>query len=136
MRIERYAHGERDFWQVMGPHFASARIHRELGIPMTSDESCTWFIALADGAVAGFAAVRVLKNNVTELKHAYVFESYRQQGVYTQLLHARINFAREAGCTSCRATVAPALQHHYAEAGFAEGRQQGRYTHFELHLGA
>lgn len=136
MRIERYAHGERDFWQVMGPSFVSAKVQRELGVPMTSDEATTWFVVMDGDVVAGFAAVRALKNGVAELKHAYVFEPYRNQGVYTKLLQARLDFAREAGCTNCRATVAPALQHHYAEAGFHESRRNGRYVHFEKQLGA
>ena len=136
MKIVQYAHGEGDFWQVMGPSFASAKVQRELGVPMTSDESTTWFVAKDGNDVAGFGAVRMLKSGVAELRHAYVFEPYRQQGIYAQLLDARLQFARQAGATSCRATVAPALQQHYAGAGFTETRLQGRYVHFEMRLEA
>lgn len=136
MIIQQYAHGEKDFWQVMGPSFASARVQRELGVPMTSDDDTTWFVAMDGGEVAGFAAVRLAKAGVAELRHAYVWEPHRQQGLYKQLLDARLQFARQAGCTAARATVAPALQQHYADAGFTETRRQGRYVRFEMRLGA
>lgn len=136
MKIQQYGHGELNFWQVMGPNFASAKVQRDLGVPMTSDEATTWFVAMDGETVAGFAAVRLTKSGVAELKHAYVFEPYRQQGVYAQLLDARLRFARQVGATSCRATVAPAIQQHYADAGFTETRRQGRYVHFEMRLGA
>ncbi len=136
IKIKHYFHGEGDFWHRMGHCFASALIQRELGVPLTSDEACTWFLAFDGDALAGFAAIKLLKGDVAELKHSYVFPAYRNNGVYTLLLRARLDYVRQTKCTLCRATVAPALQQHYAEAGFTEVRRQGRYVRFEIRLGA
>src|SRR5690606_14480012 len=54
MEIRQYKHGEGDFWQRMGPFLASAAVRRELGAPITSDETTTWWLAVDGDWTLGF----------------------------------------------------------------------------------
>jgi len=125
MKVIRYAHGEKDFWQIMGPCFASAEIRRHLGVPLTSDEGYVWFLAMNGVELSGFAAVKAQKNGICEFKHAYIFGDYRKNGLYTKLLKARLDYAKEIGCTTCKATVAPALRESTSPPGSPRYKTQG-----------
>lgn len=128
-KIALYRHGEADFWQRMGPMFASAQVRRELGAAMTSDESYVWWVALDGDVVAGFAAMEVGKG-VCHLRHAYVDAAYRGQGLYRRLFDARLAAAVETGLR-IRVVVNARSLAMAQEHGFVEVGRRGQYTVME-----
>ncbi len=131
--IQKYAHGEGDFWQRMGPYFASARVQRELGVRMSSDEAHTWWVAVdEEGEVAGFAAAEAQKNGIVVLRHAWVRPEHRENGIYERLFDRRLADLREAGHTHFRVTTKGEALKLIERKGFEETGGRGSYTTLEL----
>jgi GNAT superfamily N-acetyltransferase len=134
MDIQRYEHGEGDFWQRLGPFFASMQVQRELGLPMRSDESFTWWLAEESRTVLGFNAAERQKNGVVLLRHAWTRPDWREKGVYTALFDRRLADLKRDGHTRFRTTTSePALQ-VVKDRGFEKKRERGQYTVLELTL--
>lgn len=87
--VQKITQSEEGFWDLMGPFFASALVKRELGVAMSSDESYTWFLAIAHGEVQGFCAVTNEKKG-SRLRHVYVVPEHRHNGVATQVIGVAI----------------------------------------------
>src|SRR5690606_34498153 len=116
MEIRQYKHGEGDFWQRMGPFLASAAVRRELGAPITSDETTTWWLALDGEQTLGFVAAR-RRAGGWEFRHDYVVLEAREQGVYRALFQARLESCAQTGGT-VRATVNERSLPLYLQFGF------------------
>jgi N-acetylglutamate synthase-like GNAT family acetyltransferase len=58
------------------------------------------FVAWLDGAVAGYATLRVEPNGVAYLRNAMTVPTFRQRGVYLSLVAHRLAQARMVGCTT------------------------------------
>lgn len=125
--IREYQHGEGDFWQLMGPFFASATIRRELGRPLSSDENYVWWISLDGGKVTGFGAIRQ-KRKVVEFCHAYVFPSCRGQGIYREIVRQRLEYCMEHGHDQIRAVVTAGSRPELEKQSFLCVRKRGRYS--------
>lgn len=133
LRIEQYDHGEGDFWDRLGPYFASREVERELGVSMTSDESHTWWLAFDNGNLVGFAAAERLKNGINILRHAWVEPEWREEGVYGALVDQRLEDLTSAGETDFRVTVTDDGIERYKDRGFEKARTRGQYTVLERH---
>lgn len=135
MNIKKYEHGARGFWQRMGPFFASARVQRELGVRMASDDSYTWWLALSEsGDVAGFAAAQEQKNGVVILRHAWIQPEYRENGIYEALFDRRLGDLKEDGHDRFRVTTSGNALALIKRKGFEETGGRGSYTTLELDL--
>lgn len=65
MKIEKYQHGEANFWQIMGPMFASEEVYKaQGGYPMFSAPSTTWYLAFDGGELIGWVAIRPKANRM------------------------------------------------------------------------
>lgn len=117
MKIEHWTHKKWEFWNTLGPFFASAVIRRELGAPMTSDDSTTWLIAFESKEVVGFAAVRN-----AEIHHEWLHADHRTKANWLKLLKE----AKAAG--GLNVTASEALKPHYEAIGFKETTQRGKYS--------
>jgi N-acetylglutamate synthase-like GNAT family acetyltransferase len=132
MQIKKYKHGAGDFWQRMGPFFASAEVQRELGVRMSSDEAHTWWVAVDEDAVAGFAAAEAQKNGIVVLRHAWIRPEYRENGIYEQLFDRRLADLKVEGHTHFRVTTKGTALQLIKRKGFTETGGRGSYTTLEL----
>lgn len=72
MKIKKYVHGQDDFWQVMGPMFASEKVYKaQDGYPMFSDPSTTWYLAFDQGKLIGWIAIQ-LKAKRLDIRFQYI----------------------------------------------------------------
>lgn len=123
MNVEKYAQSGEGFWELMGPMFASAKVKRDLGIAMSSDESYQWFLAFNGSELAGFCAV-VPGKSVDYLKHLYAIDGAK---VEVLLLGSAI----AASTKTIQATAKESEVHHYLKQGFKEVKQRGQYKILE-----
>lgn len=117
MKIEKWTHKKWEFWNALGPFFASASVRRELGAPMNSDDDTVWLIAFEGKTVIGFAAVRG-----GEIHHEWLDEDHRTKANWMKLLKE----VRAAGGTAV--TASESLKGYYKALGFEEAGQRGKYT--------
>lgn len=132
MKIKRYKHGEGDFWNLMGPFFASAAVRRELEIAMSSDENYIWFLALDGGAVIGFAALE-MNGEVAILRHAYVVPERRANGIYVKILAARLDYAKTRA-SLLKVTADPEMTETLKAQGFEVVSHRGKFSMLELRV--
>lgn len=134
--ITHYHHDDAGLWSAIGKYFASAELRKELGGPMSSNDNYHWFVSSHKGEINGFAALEIKKSGVW-FRHSYVFESSRNNGVYGELLKARMNFCQQQGVDivpmiTCVATgdSLPSLQ----KIGFKVISERGKYTTLRLKM--
>lgn len=128
MEIRRYEHGEGDLWQRVGSLLVSAAVRRELGAPISSDESTVWWLAINEaGETVGFVTAR-RREGVWEFRHDYVVPAARGQGVYEQLFQARLQEWLASKAQAARATVNERSLSVYQRHGFRPIGQRGQYT--------
>ena len=131
--VKLYKHADDELWRRIGRYFADRKIRRDLGGPMSSDDTYTWWIAEKDGAVAGFAAIEAGKSAMI-LRHSYVLAPHRGNGVYAALLAARIAFAKAAAAKLIRTTATSMSLPKLLKAGFTAISDRGQYTVVERAL--
>lgn len=128
MEIRRYEHGEGDLWQRVGAFLVSAAVRRELGAPITSDETTVWWLAINEtGETIGFVTARRRKD-LWEFRHDYVTPTARGQGVYDQLFEARLWEWLASRTSVARATVNERSLPMYERHGFRPVGQRGQYV--------
>lgn len=115
----------RELFALIGEYFASAAIRRDLGRPMSSDDSYTWIIAMDGDTVAGFSAIRLYKDMVAELVHAYTMPDYRGQGINKAMVDLRMEVAKQLGAKSVHTTIDPNRLSKYP--GFAPKTTKGKW---------
>lgn len=120
--VQLFNQADKAFWEIMGPWFASAKLKRDLGIAMSSDDSYLWFIAFSDRRLVGFCAV-VPRKKSAELKHLYVLSEAQSMGVETQLL----GMAIASTASALKATVRKDELPHYEKQGFKVTSNRGSY---------
>ncbi len=115
------------FWSLAGWFFASREVEKEIGAPIHNDSGMVWIVAEIDGHCVGLAALQI-KKTTGHLKHAYVCPEWRGQGIYKQLLKARMEYMIDKGITeiisTCNDNSLPILLKY----GFEEIGKRGRYT--------
>lgn len=114
------------FWPLMGPAFASASIRRELGIAMSDNDDCIWFVSVKDNALVGFACLEIKKKGCY-FRHAYVVKEERNHGVFSDLLNKRLKHAESLGLP-IYVTAAPDIQETYKKQGFITQSTRGKYA--------
>lgn len=128
MEIRRYEHGEGDLWQRVGAFLVSTAVRRELGGPISSDETTVWWLAIDDdGDTVGFVTARRRKD-VWEFRHDYVTPSARGKGVYERLFRSRLQEWIASGAPAARATVNEHSLSVYEHYGFKAVGQRGKYV--------
>lgn len=121
MIIEKMSQSDEGFWILMGPFFASAKVKRDLGIAMSSDESYRWIIALEKGEMVGFVAI-VPGKGCEQVKHLYSTNS--DSAVLAKLLKAATKTKQRK-----LATVLPEDLPLWEAHGFINtGKTKGRYV--------
>lgn len=124
MKVEKMVQTDEGFWFLMGPFFASAKVKRELGIAMSSDESYTWFLALDKGEVLGFCAMTKERKG-SRLRHVYVVEEHRKRKVATQVVGVALTMSLKPISLTVKADDVS----FYEKMGFsAAGKGRGSYV--------
>lgn len=135
--ISQYHHSDEKLWCKIGRYFASREIRAELGGAMSSDDNYHWFIATdKQGEVTGFAAVE-LKKSGAWFRHSYVFEASRHNGVYGELLKARMSFVKQQGPDACPMITCTATEdslQSLLKIGFVFVGKRGKYTTLMLKM--
>lgn len=131
IRIVAMTNSHPDFYRLIGPFLAKRSIAKEIGGTLLDgviwdDDEKQWFVALQDGAVAGFATMLPPNTAQTILFcEAYVLPEYRDHGLYTRLLDERLAHC-PAEC-SIRILVHPPLLSFYEAKGFVRKRDRGKF---------
>lgn len=122
------------FWALLGPMFASAKVHRELTTLHDNPESDEWFVSVADdGSIVGFACLRI-SGGTAELCHCWVADESRRNGVSKLLTSERLKRAKAIGLESVFSIAAPARQPELVKQGFVAGKSRGKFVRMEKAL--
>lgn len=125
MKIKEFNQEDAGFWQLMGRHFASPVIRRELGVAMSSDESYVWLLAMDGDSLVGFCAIAP-QTNKASIRHLYVFPASRGKKIGTRL----VSYAAKIPTKTAKvATVSQQCLGIWARCGFQEsGKVRGQYV--------
>jgi len=127
--------GERtpEFWSLMGPFFASEKVHRNL--PTLHDEpgNDMWFIALKLGTVQSFSCLRFGGKSAT-LCHHWAEEGARDKGIAAAMMDARLDAARAEGVKKLRSVVHNDSVEAFVRQGFTPTITRARFTTVEMTL--
>lgn len=115
------------FYPLLGPFLSRREIVAELGASVWDEDGKQWLVALVEGKVAGFCAWRT-QGETTILCSDYVAPAHRGKRIFDRLFRERLKYI---GKRKLRATATPKGVGTFRRYGFAEVRQQGRYTVFE-----
>ena len=94
--IEKYNHCDDKLWIYIGKFCADKNIRKELGIAISSNENCVWYLLFNISnythkkQLCGFCCAEE-KQNYIYFKHDYVFLCYRNKGIYKKLFNYRLN---------------------------------------------
>lgn len=113
------------FYQLVGPWLSRRHVAQELGSPVWDDDGKTWWVAMRDGSLAGFAAARP-KGKGVEFCSAWVRPEYRGQGIYRCLFTERL--AAQPRGVELTARCSQAALPLHLEHGFRLVREVGRFT--------
>lgn len=125
-------HGEGEFWNLIGPFAFSRAVRRELEIAMSSDENYIWLIAVQDGDVLGFAALEI-DGDTAVFRHAYVVPAHRSDGLYGELLAARMTLARQHAKQAKVSTHGDNVA-IFERMGFKTETMRGKWHYMEMTL--
>jgi len=130
--LEEYKHTDKQLWWVLGSLVTSRTIRKELGIVISSDDNYTWWVAKWEGIVVGFGAV-ALRKEVATLYHSYVFENFRNRGIYSLMLKRRVEFIKTQKNIKKIVTTATKYSKPILEKfGFYETSKRGKYFNMIL----
>lgn len=124
-----------EFYRLLGPFFCSAEVRRELGTPITSDDSYAWFVALDGEAVAGWTSLHWSADRKTaRLGDSYVCPPYRRRKLYTALFEAREKEAEVSGVTSVHGVANECSLPVFERHGFRVVKYRGKYPYVAKEL--
>jgi predicted N-acetyltransferase YhbS len=132
MIIQKINQNEEDFWKLMGPFFASAKVKRDLGVAMSSDESYTWLLVMEKGQVAGFCAIVPIKAGSfpftgagSDFRYFYVPpESANRQRISDKLMKEALKTVKDQ---NLKAVILPDEKPFWESFGFVEVFRRGKY---------
>jgi len=129
MHILKLKNTDLDFYPLMGPFLSQRSIVKELGAPIWDDAGKRWYVAMIDGSVVGFAAVFIsVKQSKLTFCSAYVLKANRCQGIYSELLTARLaDWKTETLRTVATEHARSALDRY----GFVFAKARGRFWEME-----
>lgn len=117
MNIQIFHDRTPQFWQHMGPFFASRAIRKDL--PSLCDEpGRIWFLSWSQGSVVAFASLDcdgAVGHIVGHLRNLYVQPGRRGEGHASALMAARLTYLREQGITKARTTRRVSKEVQFAE---------------------
>ena len=120
MKIKKYCHGEGDFWQVMGPMFASEEVYKaQGGYPMFSDSSTVWYLAFEGDELIGWIATQPKANRVNiRFQYLLISDEIAQKLIETCI---KDNMNEVMETVEFKEKAAP-----YLQCGFIERQQRGK----------
>lgn len=122
-----YNHSDIELWRNIGIYCVCTSIIKELGINITSNENCIWFLYFKNDELCGFCCAEKRKNYVY-FKHDYVVEKYRNNGIYKTLFEFRLLYFQDI---DIKATCNNNSLSQYLKNGFEIKRKNGKFTNVE-----
>lgn len=123
-----------EFYAIMGKHFASLDIAKELESQLYNKENSVWYLIVDESEtplrVIGFAAIYVTSKHYF-LDNLYVFPEFRGQGVAKQLVKSIVEGFTDMPI-KCIAVNPYALK-VFNDFGFEEVGQNGKYKKLIKH---
>lgn len=122
-----------DFYCRMGRFFASKQVVKELEGPMFDDVHHVWLLAIKEGEIAAFGAVRFdeIGKGVANLTVVYVLPEHRRKGLYRHLFSLREQMCINRGAKLIRGLANPISKTVFEQSGYAISRVAGKWTHFQ-----
>jgi len=102
-------------------------VFKELGYPIYSDESHTWYFIYHKNSLIGFCAA-VLKKEYISFNHDYILPEFRNIGAYNQLFSYRLN---DYNC-KIKAVATKKSVNTFLRNGFKINKQTNNYYFIEL----
>lgn len=124
-----------NFWNMMGPMFASREVQKSLGDHMYDEESIIWIIKHEDENVIAFCCLKETSKTIM-YKHDWVNPEMRGNGSYKQVFRLRESEAkaRFAGKTAQIITRNKEQFEMLIKNGFEENGTRGSFTVFKKQL--
>ncbi|MFZ3132739.1 MAG: GNAT family N-acetyltransferase [Desulfosporosinus sp.] len=127
MKIIRRTNQDKDFYVLLGPFLARRDIEREIGYRIYDDDGKMWLIAKDAELIIGFCYLWEKTGSRYQIGSCYVLESYRQRGVFRNLL---ANATRNINSNVTLTTKNKNLKEMLIKEGFTTKQQKGSFTEY------
>lgn len=124
IRIYKSDCQDKNFYAIMGQHFASLDIKKELEQQLYNKENSVWYLSMYKGHIIGFAAL-FDNGKYYFLDNLYVLTDYRNENVATEIVKEIVSDYTDKPI-KCVANNPYALKIFY-KLGFVEVGQNGKY---------
>ena len=120
----------RDFYKLMGPHFASLDIAKELERQVYNKPNTNWLIAVNRFEAIGFVSVHDGSKRYF-IDNLYVLPKFRKRGIAEELIEevCEIHSDKPLHCIACN----PYALKIFKKFGFVEVGERGKYKKLEKH---
>lgn len=130
IRLYRSDMQDRDFYAIMGEHFASLEIAKELERQVYNKPSTHWFVDQRNGCAVGFVSVCETMTSYF-IDNLYVVPAYRSKGIASGLIRNVCDKYnnKPLRCIACN----PYALKVFEGFGFVEVWQRGKYKKLVKH---
>ena len=120
----------RDFYALMGPHFASLDIAKELERQVYNKPNTDWVVDGVGFNAYGFVSVHA-ENNRYFIDNLYVLPEFRNKGIARKLIERVCDVYNDKllHCIACN----PYALKIFEKFGFVEVGERGKYKKLEKH---
>ena len=121
---------DRDFYALMGPHFASLDIAKELERQVYNKPNTGWVVDGVGFNAYGFVSVHA-ENNRYFIDNLYVLPEFRNKGIARKLIEkvCDVYSDKPLRCIACN----PYALKVFERFGFVEVGERGKYKKLEKH---
>ena len=121
---------DRDFYALMGPHFASLDIAKELERQVYNKPNTGWVVDGVGFNTYGFVSVHA-ENNRYFIDNLYVLPEFRNKGIAGKLISKVCDeySDKPLRCIACNAYALKVFERF----GFVEVGERGKYKKLEKH---
>lgn len=129
IKVFEPGYDKNEFYGIMGDPLTMPPVRRELPY-LTNIPEMVWFLAFADGHLAGFAALAPSKSAII-LRNMYVFPEFRGNRISRNLLDAQLEYAERYPLPLEVAVTGAGMKSAYREhrdLGFVETRRTKNYV--------
>lgn len=97
--------------------FGHKTINKALGVTVCCDDADEWLLAVRDGELCGFCGYVMFSNSI-HIKRAYVFEEYRDNGIYKEMIEFMLLKGTEAGKKTAHCAINERYMPFFQRKGF------------------
>lgn len=127
-KIEIHSTQGREFYSIMGGHFADRGFIKELDNQLYNEVAMTWFLWMEEENAKGFISVQYKRDHYY-IDNFYVIKEIRGKNVGKELLDAAMEYSKRKEVKAItRNEIAFKM---FCERGFISYRKNGRYYYLK-----